>query len=171
MKAWTHTNKEKKQHFYTKLNKTPVEIKKNLNILWSFLGYSFFFFGQLTSNDSMRWHSCIKRFVPRILIFTDRSNFSSNLTVAAEWNTMEMVRHNIFWQEKIKRIYVIISFFDIFSCLWIINMFNFRNIYWIRLTWSLSDIPSSSDVMSPQIGITLLSSFGLSCLILSKSYI
>lgn len=85
---------------------------KNIFKLCIFLGIFFWFIffvlyflvyvflSRLTSNDSMRWHSCIKRFVPRILIFTDRSNFSSNLTVAAEWNTMDTVRHNIFCKKK-----------------------------------------------------------------------
>lgn len=37
------------------------------------------------------------------------------------------------------------------------------------ITWSFSDMPRSSDVMSPQIGMTLLSSDGLSLLIVSNN--
>lgn len=52
---------------------------------------------QLTSRLIIRWHSSTKRFVPNILIFTDSSNFSSNFTVAAEWNTMDTLRNSVCW--------------------------------------------------------------------------
>lgn len=51
----------------------------------------------LTSKFIIRWHNSTKRFVPNILIWTESSNFSSNLTVAAEWNTMDTLRHNRAW--------------------------------------------------------------------------
>lgn len=36
------------------------------------------------------------------MILTDKSNLSSNLTVAAEWNTIDTFRHKIFWKKIIK---------------------------------------------------------------------
>lgn len=51
----------------------------------------------LTSKFIIRWHNSTNRFVPNILIWTDSSNFSSNLTVAAEWNTTDTLRHNRAW--------------------------------------------------------------------------
>lgn len=94
------------------------------------IGFNFYY--HLTSKFIIRWHSSTKRFVPSIFILTDSSNFSSNFTVAAEWNTTDTLRHNI--------------------------------------VWSHSDIPRWSCVMSPQIGITLLRSFGFSFRIVSNNY-
>lgn len=41
--------------------------------------------------------------------------------------------------------------------------------YVCALTWSFSDIPNSSEVISPAMGMTLLNSLGCSFLSLSKS--
>ena len=51
----------------------------------------------LTSNWSIRWQSSTSRLVPSILIVTDSLSFSSNLTVAAEWNTIETVLQSVAW--------------------------------------------------------------------------
>lgn len=47
----------------------------------------------LTISDNIRWHNSTILFVPSIFIVTDNFNFSSNLTVAAEWKTIDT-----FWQ-------------------------------------------------------------------------
>lgn len=54
----------------------------------------------LTSSDFIRWQSSTSRLVPSILIVTDSFSFSSNLTVAAEWNTTLTVRHSKFCKSK-----------------------------------------------------------------------
>lgn len=71
----------------------------------------------------MLWHSCTKRLVPNMLMVTDSLRASSNLTVAAEWKTTDVLLN--------------------------------------RISWFARDIPNSSSVMSPSIGINFASALGL----------
>lgn len=81
---------------------------------------------------------------------TDSFSFSSNLTVAAEWNTIETLLKSMAYEVK-----------------WISCDTN--DLAQVDLTWSFSEIPSSGDVMSPHIGMTLFRSLGRSLRIESNS--
>lgn len=82
---------------------------------------------------------------------TESFSFSSNLTVAAEWKTIETLLKSMAY-DKIGLVGVPTD-----------------DLGQVVLTWSFSEMPSSGEVMSPHIGMTLFRSLGRSLRIESNS--